>query len=250
MRTGDLSQRYHGMYLAEVMAVDDPEKLGRVRVQADQFEDTKDQPVWASVARPAAGDGTGVFFTPKAGDHVVMAYVVGDVREPIIVGYAHSQKLKPDAKKVDTEKHAIVTKVGSVTFDDKDGKIVVTFEGPLKSLITLDKDGIVLETDGPTKSKVTLDKTGITLEALAVTIKAPTINMGASPAPLPAAGASPGGLTVNGKGLVTQDFVDNVFTPHTHSTTGLVPTYTPTTTPFTSVGATLPIPPPTGQVTP
>jgi hypothetical protein len=243
MRTGDLTQRYHGMYLAEVVDVEDPEKLGRVRVKADQFEDTMDQPVWASVARPSAGDGTGVFFTPKAGDHVVLGYVVGDVREPLILGYAHSQQRKPDTKKVDAQKHAIVTKIGSLTFDEKDGKIVVTFEGPLKSIVTLDKNGIVLEADGPTKSVVTLDKTGITLEGPAVTIKAPTISLGATPSPPPPPGASPGGLTVNGKGLVLETFISEAFVPHVHSTTvpPPAPAFAPTTTPWLSSGSPVPI---------
>src|SRR6266849_2615331 len=91
MRTGDLYQRYYGLYLGTVVDVNDPQKLGRVRIKCDQYEDFQDDPTWCSVARPAAGQ-TSVLFTPKEGDQVVFAFLVGDVNEPIILGYAHQSK--------------------------------------------------------------------------------------------------------------------------------------------------------------
>jgi uncharacterized protein involved in type VI secretion and phage assembly len=163
MRTGELYQRYYGHYLAEVVDVDDPDNLGRIRVQADQFADTVDQPVWASVVRPSAGDKQGVFFTPKKGDQVVLGYIAGDVREPMIVGYAHSKQKAPDTGKVGTQQHGIVTTIGSVLFDEKNGTITVTLDGPTKSTVTMDKNnGLKLDFAGTPEVSITLDSNGIT----------------------------------------------------------------------------------------
>ena len=45
MRTGELYQRYYGVFLGTVLSVDDPDKLGRVRIECDQYEDTSDDVV-------------------------------------------------------------------------------------------------------------------------------------------------------------------------------------------------------------
>src|SRR5690606_4125926 len=82
-----LGQRYYGVYLGTVIAVDDEDGLGRVRIENDQYEDTDDDPTWAAVVRPLAGDVTSVYFSPKPGDQVVFTFVAGDVRQPIVLGY-------------------------------------------------------------------------------------------------------------------------------------------------------------------
>jgi phage baseplate assembly protein gpV len=148
MRTGELSQRYFGHYLATVVDVNDPQHLGRIRVQADQFADTMDHPIWASISRPAAGDQQGVFFTPKNGDQVVISFISGDVREPIVVGYAHSTQKMPATSLVGTRKHGIVTTIGSVVFDEEGRTITVTFAGPIPSTITMTTAGISIQGAG------------------------------------------------------------------------------------------------------
>lgn len=244
MRTGDLYQRYHGLYLAEVVDVNDPEKLGRVQVKSDQFGDAGAEAVWAGVARPSAGDKTGLFFTPKQGDQVILGYIVGDVREPLILGYAHSTKNRPDDKKVDPDKHGIVTKVGSVVFDEKGGSIVVTFDGPLASKVTLDKTGIKLEGPPTGQGKITIDEKGITIEALSIKLASPSLSLGSAALP-----GSPGSsvdiqgskATVNGQHLVLDSFLREVFAKHVHSTTPNPPTFSPTTKPFADDGGELPL---------
>jgi uncharacterized protein involved in type VI secretion and phage assembly len=150
MRTGELYQRYHGLYVATVVDEDDPEKLGRVRLATDQYDDSEDDPIWAAVARPAGGKDTSVFFTPKVGDQVIIGYIVGDANEPIVIGYAHSKKL-PKPSQVDVRKHGIVTNIGSVVFDEDAKKITVTFSAGSDSTITMDSDGISINTSAEVK---------------------------------------------------------------------------------------------------
>jgi uncharacterized protein involved in type VI secretion and phage assembly len=187
MRTGELYQRYYGLYLATVVDVNDPESLGRVRIECDQFEDTTDDPIWCSVARPAGGV-TSVFFTPKVKDEVIVGFLVGDVNEPVIVGYAHGGKDRQPPSQVSPTKHGIVTTVGSVVFDEDAKKITVTFNAGPESTITMDSEGIVIKAPNIKMEAQTL-----------VQIDSPRVRM-------------------NGQGVVLQPFADTTFVAHTHPT--------------------------------
>jgi len=236
VRTGELYQRYYGVFLGTVLSVDDPDKLGRVRIECDQYEDASDDVVWATVTRPAAGKDTGVFFTPKVGDQVVLGYLAGDVGEPVILGYAHSQQ-RPPSSEVGPRKHGIVTDVGRVIFDDEGGSITVTFTSPLgaagESSVKLDATGITLS--GPQVKIIGLAN---------VSIAAPSISFAGSPsfsAPsipgVPASGPASFDFSeigasfktgdkefcVNGQGVLLEGFAERIFNPHTHASSGAAP---------------------------
>lgn len=141
MRTG--GERYFGVYLGTVLDVDDPDGLGRVRLETDQYTDTQDDPTWAAVCRPLAGDVFTVFFTPKEGDQVVFSFLAGDVRQPIVLGYAHANEKKPAEGAVSTTKHAIVVNgVGSVTFDESEESISVLHKNT-NTFVKVKNDGTV-----------------------------------------------------------------------------------------------------------
>lgn len=140
MRTTDLHQRYLGVYLGKVVAVDDPAGLGRVRVETDQVADTSDDPMWAAVARPLAGDGPTVFFTPRQGDQVIVAYMQGDPRQPVVLGYAHHRGRAPD--QTGPRRHAIATGAGRITFDEQPREIVIEV-GSTRIVVTA--SGIAIE---------------------------------------------------------------------------------------------------------
>src|SRR5262245_287595 len=123
------------MYLGTVAAVDvaderppdkrDPDQLGRVRIDSDQFQDDNDNPIWATIVRPAAGETT-VFFTPKVGDQVVFGFLARDVNPPIVIAYAHAaanaapaQAPRPDTGHL---KHAIVTKTFRIDLNETPGE--------------------------------------------------------------------------------------------------------------------------------
>jgi phage baseplate assembly protein gpV len=140
MRTTDQHQRYHGIYLGKVVSVDDPSGLGRVRLETDQLADTSDDPVWATVSRPLGGDGPTVFFTPQRNDQVIVAYMQGDPRQPVVLGYAHHRGRTPS--QVGPRTHAIVTDAGRITFDDAQRRVTVEVGG---TRITMTAGGIAIE---------------------------------------------------------------------------------------------------------
>lgn len=254
MRTGELHQRYFGLYLAKVADTGDPKHLGRIRVEADQFEDDPGDPVWASVARPAAGKATNVFFTPQKGDQVIIGYLVGDVDEPIVLGYAHCQETPP-SKEVDESKHGIVTAVGRVVFDEVAKSITITFTGGTESSIKLSDDGIEIrgpsvsiEATDPTKKGLQLTSmsavggiqqtsvgpvavsstTTLSLAAPVIGIAGvpqfgaypPSVPLPTTPLPGPVAmdfGGRP--VCINNERVVMQSFISEYYNNHVHVTT-------------------------------
>ena len=108
--------QYFGVYPAIVTKIADPEKRYRVKVkfpwmmeQDSKYVNVKDDEdmtsQWARVSSLMAGteshgggesDGLrGTFFLPEEDDEVLVAFMHGDFREPVIIGQLYNGKDKP-----------------------------------------------------------------------------------------------------------------------------------------------------------
>jgi phage baseplate assembly protein V len=74
-----------GLVVASVSAVDDQEKLGRIRVTFPWLDESL-QTEWISVVAPFAGKDRGVFWMPEIGDEVVVGFLQGDFDQPVVLG--------------------------------------------------------------------------------------------------------------------------------------------------------------------
>ncbi len=75
-------------YLATVVSVKDPDNLNRVQVRIYNCDGNTDEdaPVWARVAVPFAGGNKGAFLFPDTGDEVLVVFLSGDTRFPVVIG--------------------------------------------------------------------------------------------------------------------------------------------------------------------
>ena len=180
-----LAGLFHGGYLAEVIDLNDPSSLSRVKVRLLSFDGVNghDGPVWARVACPFAGSDRGAFLLPDVGDEVFVIFVNGDPRMPVVVGGLWNGNSQPpetisggqNRRKVIRSKNGV-----KITMDDQSGQEQFIVETPAGQKITLkDGPGSVFVEDSNGNS-VKLEPAGITVTASAkVTVNASTIALSA-----------------------------------------------------------------------
>lgn len=71
----------------------DEEEIERIPIQLPAL--AENDLVWARLLSPFASNGEGVFFPPNVDDEVLIDFIDGDCRYPVIVGACHNPKLKP-----------------------------------------------------------------------------------------------------------------------------------------------------------
>lgn len=181
---------HFGGHLAEVISLDDPENLSRVQVRLLSFDgvDGHDGPVWARVSAPFAGGDRGAFWLPDVGDEVLVTFLSGDPRFPIILGGLWNGQSPPPANiqsggrnryKVVKSRNGI-----TITLDDQDGAERCILETPGGQKITLKDGGAEIRLEDSTGNSIKMESAGITvrssskitLDAPSIAIKAATVN--------------------------------------------------------------------------
>ena len=162
-----------GLHTGLVMQVaEDPAGDYRVRVSLPSLGT---EAVWARVAGFYASNGFGAMFYPEVGDEVVVGFVDGDPRSPIVLGSLYSAKRPPaSAPDPDNDKKAIVTRSRlAITYDDRDRVIEIMTPGG-HSIRLDDSTGEIRIADRNGNS-LTLGKSGIAIDsAFAIEMKAKT----------------------------------------------------------------------------
>lgn len=115
----------------------DPQKAYRVKVKLPAVTKDKKAFVWARLATLEGGSGRGHFFYPEPGDEVLVGFLNGDPRQPIILGalFGGSHKLPDGLQKLDQKNgfKGIVTKGGhALVFNDTDQVLTIKTGEPVK----------------------------------------------------------------------------------------------------------------------
>jgi uncharacterized protein involved in type VI secretion and phage assembly len=157
-----MSERLRGLVIGLVTDLNDPDGLGRIRVEFPWLGEGAISN-WARVAAPLAGPGLGHFFQPEPGDEALVGFEMGDVNRPYILGYLWNGDNAPPAD--DPNLRLLQTVSGhKLTFDDSSGSETITIEDASGSnKIVLNADGITIES---TKD-VTIKGQNVTIEASA-----------------------------------------------------------------------------------
>jgi phage protein D/phage baseplate assembly protein gpV len=80
--------------LGVVTKIDDPEKLGRIKVSLPAFGDVETD--WMEVLSAAGGKGKGLVMIPDVGDRVLMLCASGDPAQGVVLGGLFGTKGLPD----------------------------------------------------------------------------------------------------------------------------------------------------------
>jgi uncharacterized protein involved in type VI secretion and phage assembly len=147
------SNRY-GVEVGIVTNVQDPNKLGRIKVQLPRLPGGPETD-WARVAQPAAGAGRGFYWLPEVGDEVLIAFELGQANRPYVLGALWNGKDKPmdGAYADDNTTRMIQTRSGhkivlcdkpgeeKIVIADKSGNRTITFDVKAKKLLVEAKEG-------------------------------------------------------------------------------------------------------------
>lgn len=209
-----------GSYLAEVVSVRDDRNQGRVQVRLLGFDGVGDQdaPIWARVAVPFAGADRGAFMIPDKGDEVVVQFVHGDPRQPIVIGGLwNGQAGPPEAIGGDGERVDRWTFVGrqgtrvAIVEEAAGAKITLTTPQRTESIEITEQGGGKIEIK-TMMSTITLDSEGVSVQTTKVKVTAAQIEVTAAMVKVDAALAEFSGI-VRANVVQTPSVIGNVYTP-------------------------------------
>ena len=125
-------ETYFGLYAGVVTSNDDDEKKGRVKVRLPWI-DPDFETEWAPVSQIYAGSDYGAYWIPEQGDQVVVAFLRGELRKPIVVSSIYSRDRTPYMARGDGSKPKLFRTMAGHMLLMEDG------EGPKIQLV--DKTG-------------------------------------------------------------------------------------------------------------
>ena len=144
------------MYPAIVSDIDDPKKLGRVKLSLPWL-DSKYVTDWCRVLQLGAGKDVGLQLMPRPKDEVVVAFENGQLDSPFVIGSVFGKESGkiPNTKLIEQGRPvitALTTKAGhQLIFDDSADSSSITLQvknGTSCSIVLSDKNGITITTKG------------------------------------------------------------------------------------------------------
>jgi phage baseplate assembly protein V len=160
-RSRSTDQQYFGVYEGIVSDVNDPGKEGRIKIKMPWFDPLMETE-WCRVRQFYAGNGYGAFFIPNVGDEVLIAFIQGDMRQPIILGGLYNGVDKPPSE--DPRERMICSRNGhKIRFIDS-----TPSSGDMGALIIEDAHG----------NRITLSNGKIALSSVSILeVKAPIVTI-------------------------------------------------------------------------
>lgn len=162
-----------GAYQATVVNVLDPDNRNRVHVRIYNADgvDSQDGAVWARVAVPFAGSSRGAFFMPDIGDEVLVVFLSGDSRFPVVIGGLwNGHDSAPDSfggSGNSVDRWTITGKAGTkiAIIEDSSGPTIqFTTPGHLTGKMT-DSGGGSIEFTDSMQTSIKIDSNGVTINA-------------------------------------------------------------------------------------
>jgi len=207
-----------GVQLAQVTSIDDPERLNRVKLRLAAVSGTSNQEgeLWARVSTLFAGNDRGAFWMPDVDDEVVVAFVQGDSRMPIVLGGLwNGTSRAPETLQPGNYRKVVRSRNGNrIVLDDTPGQEKVIIETPAGNRITLsDGGGSAVTIEDRFGNTTTMAGGGVTVRTGSkLTIEASQIEVTAALVQVNAAMSKFSGI-VQCDTLITNSVVSAAYTP-------------------------------------
>lgn len=171
-RTRTTDSRFFGVAEGIVIDVDDPQQEGRIKVKFPWLDDVTVTD-WCRVMQYFAGGGYGAFFIPEEDDEVLVAFVQGDMRIPIVIGGLYNGVDTPPAH------HPRLRRIQSLNGHRISFIDATENNGSKGALVIEDAHGNVVTMSN---GKIVLNSVGLLeLEAPMITLKGPGYQRVVSP---------------------------------------------------------------------
>lgn len=201
----------------QVTDVDHPDGLYAVKVKLHQMFDAEGQEfeAWARVTAPFAGDGFGAVMLPDIGQEVIIGFVSGDTRFPIVLGALYTSEVRPFDEPVDggsVKRWSMTgTKGTNVILDESsNSSIKLETAGGVKIEVTDDGRKVTATNGG---SKITISPSGVKISTGSkVSVQASTVEVSAGMVQVDA-GLSKFSGVIQCDALITNSVVSSSYTP-------------------------------------
>ncbi|WP_276357837.1 phage baseplate assembly protein V [Cohnella caldifontis] len=199
---GSRSGTVNGVMVATVTDNKDPDALGRVKLKFP-LRENEHETDWVPIASLMSGNNMGTLFIPEVGDEVLVAFHLGYLNQPYVIGCLWNQSKKPPAKDDQNNLRKIRSRAGhELIFDDTNnaGKVTLKTVKGIQMIIDDQNEKITIGTKNDQQSvtltgssagtveiksgtnKITIDNKGdIKIESTkGVTIKSTQLNIEAT----------------------------------------------------------------------
>lgn len=157
-----------GCQVARVTSVQDPDQLARVKVRLLGPDPDGHAEIWARVAVPFAGADRGALFIPDVDDEVLVTFVAGDARFPVVLGGLWNGAAAPPEQfsGANVDRWTITGKAGTrIAIVEESGQAKIEFKTPNGTTgVFTDESGGKIEFKSGANT-ITMDSQGVRIQA-------------------------------------------------------------------------------------
>ena len=147
----DSFKAIYGVVIGIVSNIDDPENLGRIKVNFPWLG-TEPESAWCRLVTPMAGDMRGLQFLPEVGDEAVIAFHRGSLEHPYVIGFTWNNDTGLPFD--DLSQKGIKTLANNkIVLSDVDGEEGIEISDDHGNSIVMNQDGISITSGGDVSIK-------------------------------------------------------------------------------------------------
>ncbi len=153
-----------GVHVGKVTKLEgDPAGEERIQVKLPLI-DAKADGVWSRICTLDAGNERGTFFRPEVDDEVIVAFLHGDPRQPVVLGMMHSSALPAPLTTEEANPQKGYQSRSKITWIFDDDKVWIKTEMPSGRVMVLDDDTGEIRLEGD-DHKVVINGDGVSVES-------------------------------------------------------------------------------------